>query len=81
MAKSMLKRSTPSRRARRRTPSSTPNMRSSATRRTISATIEFIFFEHFPGAEEIEVTVITEDGQTRYEVERAAPRIDLKGLI
>ena len=44
-------------------------------------TIEFIFFEHFPGAEEIEVTVITEDGQTRYEVERAAPRIDLKGLI
>jgi hypothetical protein len=25
--------------------------------------------------------VITEDGQTRYEVERDAPRIDLKGLI
>jgi Protein of unknown function (DUF2796) len=44
-------------------------------------TVEFAFFERFPGAEEIEVTVITEDGQTRYEVERAAPRIDLKGLI
>jgi hypothetical protein len=44
-------------------------------------TIEFVFFERFPGAEEIEVTVITESGQTRYEVERDAPRIDLKGLI
>jgi Protein of unknown function (DUF2796) len=44
-------------------------------------TIEFVFFERFPGAEEIEVTVITESGQTRYEVEREAPRIDLKGLI
>jgi Protein of unknown function (DUF2796) len=44
-------------------------------------TIDFVFFERFPGAEEIEVTVITESGQTRYEVERDAPRIDLKGLI
>jgi hypothetical protein len=44
-------------------------------------TIEFVFFERFPGAEEIELTVITESGQTRYEVERDAPRIDLKGLI
>jgi Protein of unknown function (DUF2796) len=44
-------------------------------------TIEFVFFERFPCAEEIEVTVITESGQTRYEVERDAPRIDLKGLI
>jgi hypothetical protein len=43
--------------------------------------IGFAFFEPFPGAREIEVTVITENGQTRYEVERAAPRIDLKGLI
>ena len=78
---SMLKRSTPSRRARRRTPSSTPNMRSPATCRTISARSSSSSSSHFPGAEEIEVTVITEDGQTRYEVERAAPRIDLKGLI
>jgi hypothetical protein len=43
--------------------------------------IGFAFFEPFPGAREIEVTVITENGQTRYEVERDAPRIDLKGLI
>lgn len=43
--------------------------------------IEFAFFDRFPGAEEVEVTVITENGQTRYEVERDAPRIDLKGLI
>jgi hypothetical protein len=44
-------------------------------------TIEFVFFERFPGAEEIGLTVITESGQTRYQVEREAPRIDLKGLI
>jgi len=43
--------------------------------------IGFAFFERFPGAQEIDVTVITENGQTRYEVERDAPRIDLKGLI
>ena len=79
--KARTRRSTPSTKARSRTPSSTPNMRSPATRRTTSARIEFVFFERFPGAEEIEVTVITESGQTRYEVERDAPRIDLKGLI
>jgi Protein of unknown function (DUF2796) len=44
-------------------------------------TIEFVFFERFPGAEEIELTVITESGQTRYQIERDAPRVDLKGLI
>jgi hypothetical protein len=44
-------------------------------------TIEFVFFERFPGAEAIELTVITESGQTRYEVERDARHIDLKGLI
>jgi Protein of unknown function (DUF2796) len=43
--------------------------------------IEFAFFDRFPGAEEIEVTVITENGHTSYEVERDSPRIDLKGLI
>jgi hypothetical protein len=43
--------------------------------------IEFAFFERFPGAEEIEVLVITENGQTSYEVERDSPRIDLRGLI
>lgn len=43
--------------------------------------IEFAFFDRFPGAEEIEVTVVTEHGQTSYEVERDSPRIDLKGLI
>jgi hypothetical protein len=45
------------------------------------ASIGFAFFERFPAAEEIEVTVITETGQTRYEVERDAPRIDLRGVI
>jgi hypothetical protein len=43
--------------------------------------IEFAFFDRFPRAEEIDVTVITGSGQTRYEVERDSPRIDLKGVI
>ena len=43
--------------------------------------IEFAFFKEFPNAQEIDVTVITENGQTSYEVERDAPQIDLKGLI
>jgi hypothetical protein len=42
--------------------------------------ITFAFFEMFPGAEEIEVTLLTERGQTSYEVERAAPRVALDGL-
>ena len=43
--------------------------------------IDFAFFDQFPAAEEIKVTVITETGQTSYEIERNSPRIDLRGLI
>lgn len=43
--------------------------------------IAFAFFEHFPGSMEIDVTVISDSGQTRYEVERDVPRIDLVGVI
>lgn len=43
--------------------------------------IEFAYFDRFPGAEEVEVTVISESVQTRYEVERDSPRIELLGLI
>jgi len=39
------------------------------------------FFEAFAGAEEVEVTVISESGQTSYEVERDAPVVDLQGVI
>ena len=55
-------------------------MRRPATPPGDLGTIEFTFFEPFPGAED-EVTVTTEHGQTRDEVERPAPRIDLRGLI
>ena len=43
--------------------------------------IQFAYFEQFPGAEEIEVTMVTPTGQTSYEVKRAAPRIDLEHLF
>ncbi len=39
------------------------------------------FFEAFAGAEEVEVTVISEKGQSSYEVERDAPAVDLQGVI
>lgn len=39
------------------------------------------FFEAFAGAEEVEVTVISEKGQSSYEVERNAPVVDLQGVM
>ena len=39
------------------------------------------FFEAFAGAEEVEVTVISEKGQSSYEVERDAPAVDFQGVI
>lgn len=39
------------------------------------------FFDSFAGAEEVEVTVISEKGQSSYEVERDAPTVDLQGLM
>jgi hypothetical protein len=43
--------------------------------------ITFVFFEHFPAAEEVEVTLVTERRQTTYEVTRATPRLVLGGPI
>jgi GNAT superfamily N-acetyltransferase len=43
------------------------------------ATIGFAFFDAFPNAREIEVTVVSPRGQSRYEVERAAPTLELAG--
>ena len=39
------------------------------------------FFETFEGAEEVEVTVISDKGQSSYEVERAATAVDLQGVM
>lgn len=39
------------------------------------------FFGAFAGAEEVEVTVISEKGQSSYEVERDAPVVNLQGII
>lgn len=39
------------------------------------------FFDAFAGAEEVEVTVISEKGQSSYEVERDAPVVDLQGVM
>ncbi|MDX1540867.1 MAG: DUF2796 domain-containing protein [Geminicoccaceae bacterium] len=44
-------------------------------------TIRFAFFEKFAGAEEVEVNVISERGQTSYEVERDQPSIDLGAVM
>ncbi len=40
----------------------------------------FTFFETFKGAEELEVNVVSEKGQRRFEVERDAPKISLDSL-
>jgi hypothetical protein len=45
------------------------------------ASIAFAFFDRFANAEEVEVTLLTERGQSVYEVTRAAPRIVLDGLM
>ena len=39
------------------------------------------FFGAFEGAEEVEVTVISEQGQSSYEIERDEPVVDLQGVI
>jgi hypothetical protein len=43
--------------------------------------IEFAFFEVFPGAEEVEVQLVSEGGSTAFEVGRDEPRLDLAGQI
>ena len=43
--------------------------------------IRFGYFDAFPNAMEVEVNVITEKGQSSFEVERDAPILDLVGLV
>lgn len=43
--------------------------------------IEFDYFRTFPGAEKLDVNLITSKGQSKYEVTRTKPRIDLVGMM
>lgn len=43
--------------------------------------IEFGYFAAFAGAEKLEVNVITPKGQSKFEVTRAKPRLDLGGMM
>jgi ABC-type Zn2+ transport system substrate-binding protein/surface adhesin len=43
--------------------------------------IDFDYFRSFPGAQKLEVNLITPKGQSKYEVTRANPRIDLAGMM
>jgi hypothetical protein len=43
--------------------------------------IDFAYFRTFPRAERLGVNVVTPKGQTRYEVSRSKPRIDLAGMM
>jgi hypothetical protein len=43
--------------------------------------IEFDYFRAFPGAQRLDVNLITAKGQTKFEVTRAKPRIDLAGMM
>lgn len=43
--------------------------------------IEFDYFRAFAGAQKLEVNLITPKGQTKLEVTRAKPRLDLAGMM
>jgi hypothetical protein len=44
-------------------------------------TIEFEYFRVFAGAQKLDVNVITTKGQSKFEVTRAKPRLDLSGMM
>jgi hypothetical protein len=48
---------------------------------TSITSIEFGYFDAFPGAEKLEVNVITPKGQSKFEVTRARPALSLVGAI
>jgi len=43
--------------------------------------IEFPYFRVFPAAEELEVNLVTQKGQSKFEVKRSKPRLSLAGKI
>ena len=45
------------------------------------SSIVFDYFNVFAGAQKLDVTVITPKGQSKFEVSRAKPRIDLGGIM
>jgi hypothetical protein len=45
------------------------------------SSIVFDYFKVFAGAQKLDVTVITPKGQSKFEVSRAKPRIDLGGIM
>ena len=68
--------------ARRRTTNFTLPYASTCSALDALAGIDFAgFFYSFAGAEEIEVTVISENGQSSYEVERDATTMDFQGVM
>jgi len=51
------------------------------TNTSLMGAIEFPYFDAFPNAEELDVTVLTDKGQKGYEVNRTSRRIDLQGMM
>ena len=43
--------------------------------------IEFAYFRKFAGADELEVNLVTPKGQSKFEVKRSKPRLDLTGAM
>lgn len=43
--------------------------------------IEFDYFRAFAGAKRLDVNIITPKGQTKFEVTRSKPRVDLSGMM
>ena len=42
--------------------------------------IDFKYFELFPGARKLDINVVTASGQSRYEVTRESPKLELGGI-
>jgi hypothetical protein len=45
------------------------------------ASMTFDYFKAFPGAQELDITLISPKGQTSYEVTRAKPALELAGIM
>ena len=63
------------------TTSSTPPTRSTAPIPAELTTITFDYFTLFAGAHDLTVNVVTAKGQSKYEVSRDKPTLDLGGIM
>ncbi len=80
----MARRATTTRATTTNTPaitSSVPLTRSTAPSRPSSTTINFDYFALFAGAHDLTVNVVTAKGQSKYEVSRDKPTLDLGGIM